>query len=316
MAVAPLLQVAVRVPTPAAEAVATLLERAAGQPAVLTTPANRPWTEVAVYLPGGPRALPETALQTLRQGFDGMRAAGVLVGRVRLTSRRIREEDWAESWKRHFRPIPVGGVLVIQPSWSRRRPRPGEAVVELDPGLSFGTGQHPTTAFCLEQLVAWRGLLMSGPVLDAGTGSGILAIAAAKLGCGRIEAFDHDRVAVRVARANAARNGVSALVRVVQRDVRGLPRSSAGRYALVCANLTTDLLCQACGGLVAALRPGGVLVLAGILAREFAQVRDRYESAGLRRVASRKVGGWQAGAFRLGDVGVPNEADCFSTSRR
>ena len=124
---------------------------------------------------------------------------------------KVPPEDWAESWKRHFKPIEIGGDLLILPSWSKRKPKTGQAVVVLDPGLSFGTGQHATTSFCLNEIVKLRRSSKASELslLDGGTGSGILAIAAAKLGYKPVEAFDFDPVSVRVARANATSNGVN-----------------------------------------------------------------------------------------------------------
>ena len=144
----------------------------------------------------------------LVQGLNRIRDCGLTLSALRLTCRKIRQEDWAESWKHHFKPIQIGRRLLIRPTWSRRRARKGEALVELDPGLSFGTGQHPTTLFCLRQLVARRLRGKAQSFLDLGTGSGILAIAAAKLGYAPIDAVDIDAEAIRIARTNACANRV------------------------------------------------------------------------------------------------------------
>ena len=127
--------------------------------------------------------------------------------------------DWAESWKRHFQPIEIGDRLLIKPSWSKRRARKNQAVVVLDPGLSFGTGQHPTTEFCLSELVRCGKKKAARSFLDIGTGSGILAITAAKLGYSPVHAFDFDPEAVRTARSNASANGVQNQVRISRADV-------------------------------------------------------------------------------------------------
>src|SRR5262249_31938257 len=155
---------------------------------------------------------------------------------------KVRQEDWAESWKRHFKPIEIGSTLLIRPGWSKRLARKGQATMILDPGLSFGTGQHPTTAFCLEQLVARRVRGQSQSLLDLGTGSGILAIAAAKLGYRPITAIDCDAEAARIARANARRNRVSHRVHFLQKDVAKLPGRPAEKYSMVCANLIAPIL--------------------------------------------------------------------------
>ena len=188
-------------------------------------------------------------------------------------------------------------MLLFKPSWSRRRPQKGQVEVVLDPGLSFGTGRHPTTAFCLRQLVARRRCGNSQSCLDIGTGSGILAIAAAKLGYAPVDAFDFDPQAVRIARANARRNGVASKIRFRRQDLAKLPRRSARQYSLVCANLISSLLMAERGRILARLRPDGVLVIAGILEREFVQVQRSFETAGLRLMAARTQHEWRCGVF-------------------
>jgi ribosomal protein L11 methyltransferase len=133
--------------------------------------------------------------------------------------------------------------------------------------------------------------------LDIGSGSGILAIAAAKLGYAPVDAFDFDPEAVRIARANARRNGVGGKIRVRRQDLTELPRRSTQQYSLVCANLIASLLMAERDRILARLRADGVLVIAGILAREFVQVQRGFEAAGLRLVASRTQNEWRCGAF-------------------
>ena len=215
--------------------------------------------------------------------------------RARL--RQLRAEDWAESWKRHFKPLEIGSTLLVKPSWSRRKAKRGQATLILDPGLSFGTGQHPTTAFCLQQLAACRIPAQTQALLDIGTGSGILAIAASKLGYSPVDAFDIDPESVRVARANAARNGVLNRISIFRKDLSALPRSSAGTYDVVCANLISTLLLSEQTRILQQLKPGAMLVVAGILRSEHEKIQDSYESAGLRLVASSAEKEWWSGAF-------------------
>ena len=167
--------------------------------------------------------------------------------------------------------------------------------MELDPGLSFGTGQHPTTLFCLRQLVARRQRGKAQSFLDLGTGSGILAIAAAKLGYAPIEAVDIDAEAIRIARTNACANRVAALIHFRQEGVG--KRGGKGHYNVVCANLTADVLREQRKWILAQLAHPGMLVLAGILEREFPEVRSSYEAAGLRLLTSRREREWHSGAF-------------------
>ncbi len=214
-----------------------------------------------------------------------------------ISCQKLRREDWAESWKRHFKPLEIGARLLVKPSWSRRAPRRGQAVVVLDPGLSFGTGQHPTTSFCLRQVATFRRPGTAQSCLDIGTGSGILAIAAAKLGYAPVQAFDFDPEAVRVARQNVRSNGVAPAIRLSQQDVTQPPGRAAKKFDLVCANLLADLLVSALPQITARVAPCGRLVIAGILQREFDTVRRAYEAYGWRLVASRVKNEWQSGAF-------------------
>jgi ribosomal protein L11 methyltransferase len=197
-------------------------------------------------------------------------------------------------------PIEIGTALLIKPSWNRRKPRKGQGMVVLDPGLSFGTGQHATTGFCLRQLVAksnheTRNSKQS--FLDIGTGSGILAIAAAKLGYSPVYAFDFDPESVRVARANARKNGVLGKIQITRQDLTRIPQRSIKKYDIVCANLISNLLIAERERIISRLKPDGTLVLAGILKTEFSLVNSAYEQAGLKLIASRAEKEWRSGAF-------------------
>lgn len=292
-----ILNVSIAVPIEAETEVAALVERVFRRPPVLYTDEDTAITTVGVYLTD-PKAWTPFRHQRLRAGLDRLRRGGLSGRRPRIRTRQLRVEDWAESWKRHFRPFEIGRALLVKPTWHRRAARPGQAVVELDPGLSFGTGQHPTTRFCLEQIVACRASTAHPSLVDIGTGSGILAIAAVKLGYAPVEAFDFDPAAVRTARTNARLNGVHRALLPVRRDLRQLPLQPARRFSVVCANLLDDLLRAERGRICRRLEPGGRLVLAGILDRQFAAVRAVYEAAGLRLAAEKTVGEWHSGAFR------------------
>jgi ribosomal protein L11 methyltransferase len=221
----------------------------------------------------------------------------LLPGRSRLLLRRLPRENWAESWKRHFKAMEIGGALLIKPGWSRRRARRGQRVVRLDPGLSFGTGHHATTSFCLEQLAACRRPGTGQSFLDIGTGSGILAIAAAKLGYCPVQAFDFDPAAIRVSRANARRNRVQDRVRPRRLDLTRLPARSRKRWDVICANLTADLLASQAGKIRARLKPGGQLIVAGVLRTEFRKICEIFVIFGLTLRNSVVEEEWQSGRF-------------------
>jgi ribosomal protein L11 methyltransferase len=296
-------RISVRVAAEAEEAVAELLGNVFGQPACICTDAVDQTTHAIVYLERKSEWTDRKRarlIAALRQ----MRSSGLEVGHGRISVARIRREDWAESWKRHFQPVEIGPELLVEPSWSRRQARPGQAVVVLDPGLSFGTGQHPTTQFCLKQLVAFRCPGKAQSFLDIGTGSGVLAVAAAKLGYGPVDGFDVDPEAIRIAKSNARVNNVSAQLRLRHADLVRLSKVDFGRYDLICANLTGDLLLTHKNRISSHLRPDGWLVLAGILTPQFSAIRKAYEDKGLKLVASQVRHEWRSGVFSFCGSGI------------
>lgn len=228
---------------------------------------------------------------------DRARAYGLALGQGRIWVKEVRSQDWAESWKRHFRPLEIGRQLLIKPGWIRQRPRGGQKVVVLDPGLSFGTGQHATTSFCLRQLATVRTPALTRSFLDMGTGSGILAIAAAKLGFNPVAAFDFDRDAVRIAKQNAIRNRVEKRMRITCQDLTQLPLKSGLQYDIVCANLMADLLISQARKIANRVSPSGRLVLAGILDAQFPKVADTYAKLGWQLVHTRREKEWRSGTF-------------------
>jgi ribosomal protein L11 methyltransferase len=285
----------VTVTAEAEDAVCALLNEVLEAPASSYHDAESGQITSSVYL-NKPSGWSPIARSRLLKGLRRIEACGLRIGLGKVFVRRLKRKDWAESWKRHFKPISIGSALLVKPSWNLRPPRQGQRVVVLDPGLSFGTGQHPTTRFCLEQLVEARRKETTQSFLDIGTGSGILAIAAAKLGYHPVEALDFDRDAVRIARSNAARNRVREVLFTIQ-DLSRLPTRPACRYHVVCANLISDLLLEEKARILARLSFGGTLVLAGILHSQFSVVRRAYESAGLKLKKQRVENEWESGAF-------------------
>jgi ribosomal protein L11 methyltransferase len=241
---------------------------------------------------------------TARAEWSGLRSRLPRRGVGAPQWREIADEDWRDSYKAHFKAWRCGPLHWV-PEWERtthRLPR-GHAAVYLDPGLAFGTGNHETTRLCCRRLVefadgltprlrrAWR-------AIDAGTGSGILAISAAKLGCKRVFAFDNDAEAVAVARENVRRNRTTAAVRVAAGELG--PALRRRRADLVFANIQADVLIAHSGELFGAVAPGGLLVLSGILAGELSEVRARFRvTAGAGwRMQSRRLGEWADLALR------------------
>jgi ribosomal protein L11 methyltransferase len=205
----------------------------------------------------------------------------------------VADEDWGEEWKKQFRPLDVGRVRV-RPSWIDEPPPAGSVEVVLDPGMAFGTGTHPTTSLCLGALSDFLSGRPGASVLDVGTGSGLLAIASRKLGAGRVAGNDEDPVAVRVARENAARNGVAL-------ELTGDPLDAIpGTFDVVVANILANVLVDLAPALAAKVAAGGVLLLSGILCPQEDEVRRAHVALGLLPVpgGDRRDGEWSLLALR------------------
>ncbi len=234
----------------------------------------------------------------LGERLDALDAALAALGlHPELRTRTVHEQEWADAWKEHFHVERVGRRLVIRPSWRAYTPQPADVVIDLDPGMAFGTGQHPTTRTCLELIE--EHVRPGDVVLDVGTGSGILAVAAVKLGAARCLALDVDAQAVRVARENVARNGVADRVQVAEGT---LPIALASRHAfdLALANITAAAVAALAPDLAAALRPGGTLIGSGIVADRLDAVLAALMAAGCSIIDVRAVGDWRTVVARAG----------------
>jgi len=199
----------------------------------------------------------------------------------------IGENDWAESWKEHFHPIRIGKHFVIKPTWRDYQPAAEDVMIEIDPGLAFGSGLHPTTQLCLELLENMP--LTDQSVFDVGTGSGILAMAAWKLGARPILAVDNDDVAVRVAQENFTLNGVTAETAV------GSANDNMGQtWQIVIANIIAPVLIEILPDLVAAVTEGGQLILSGMLAEQEADMRAQVEALQLTVTNRHQIDDWVA----------------------
>lgn len=267
------LEVAVTTAPPAVDAVADIFfqSRCGG---IVEHPAGSGLVRVRAYLPAGPAA--STTLRAVRGRLRSLPRHGLPAGPARITIREVDDAAWEDAWKSRSRPV-AAGRLWITPTWDRT-PRPrGAVVIELDPGMAFGSGAHASTQLCLRALDAH---LRGGEVvIDVGTGSGILAIAAAKLGARRVLAVDRDPVAVQVALGNVTHNAVGDRVTVREGDMlRGVRR----RADLITANLTADLHRELLPAARSHLRPHGLLVASGVAAERLREVRALARAAGFR----------------------------------
>jgi ribosomal protein L11 methyltransferase len=203
--------------------------------------------------------------------------------------RGIREEKWAESWKVHFKPVHASSRIVIKPPWEEYGGKKGEMIITIDPGMAFGTGTHPTTQMCLQALEELIPVFAHPPsVLDFGTGSGILAIAAEKLGADRILALDVDPVAIQCARKNAAANQLNGGIEFRIHSAGNLRQVSD----LVVANLLPQELLQAASFLARRISPQGFLVVSGILKGQKKEMASTFIERGLSIESSKEKKGW------------------------
>jgi len=294
----PVWQISILTSREAEEAVLDLIASVSDHPASSYEDLESATCRISVYLTREPANWPKLK-RNLAAGLDRILASGLNPVPGRIALEKLGRKNWAESWKRHFKSLRVGNALLIRPTWSPARATRGQAEVLLDPGLSFGTGQHPTTGFCVARIVAAR-KLPGRSFLDVGTGSGILAICATKLGFSPVLAFDNDPDAVRVATQNAKRNRVLPHIQLRRGDVAKMPLKPRAKFDLVCANLIATLLLKHRARLIASVKPGGTLVLAGILETEFDQVKCAFENRGANLFSDRTENEWRSGAFRIG----------------
>lgn len=218
-----------------------------------------------------------------------------MVGELEIKERE--EEDWANAWKEHYKPMRAGERVVIAPPWHDYTPeRADDVVVILDPGMAFGTGTHPSTRLCITALETH--LQPGQSVFDVGTGSGILAIAAAKLGASHVDAVDIEPVAVRSTIENAERNGVSSLISVALGSADS-ESPFQGQYDVVVANIISRILIEISSGLIRAMKPGGTLVLAGVIESRELFVRETFEPRGLQMIERRQVDDWVGLTYRM-----------------
>ena len=205
-------------------------------------------------------------------------------------------EDWSETWKSFFKPLIIGKNIVIKPSWEPYEAKPGQVLIEIDPGRAFGTGKHPSTALCLEILELVLGESSSEKmgsvfsVLDVGTGTGILGIAAAGLGARRVLGLDLDPEALKVAEENLHRNGVEGIM-----SVSSIPLHQLGEtYDLVMANLTGPVIIEMAASLSRSVSPKGWLVLSGILSQEMEEVVKSFQAHYFECIDSWAMEEWRA----------------------
>jgi ribosomal protein L11 methyltransferase len=285
-------EIAIEASEPAVDAVSNILiEEGCGGTVIGPIPASAAHgaNRVAGYLPVDDRL--ETRLIHVRERVRLLPGYGLPLESDEVTVTPVADEEWATAWKQHFKPVRVGRI-VVKPTWE---PAPStssgcpDVIVEIDPGMAFGTGYHPTTQLCLLIL---QDIVKGGEVvLDVGTGSGLLAIAAAGLGARSVVGLDIDSVAVEVAEENVRQAGLTDRVTIKQADS---PLAFEGQADIVFANIIAKVLIDMGAALADKVRPGGKLVASGIVKERADQVKRAFGAVGLSVVQERTDGEWVA----------------------
>ncbi|ADC50724.1 MULTISPECIES: 50S ribosomal protein L11 methyltransferase [Alkalihalophilus] len=214
-------------------------------------------------------------IDEVKASINGLTTYEIDLGRNSVQLAEVNEEDWATAWKKYYKPVKISKSITITPTWEDYTPTEDEMIIELDPGMAFGTGTHPTTVLCIQAL---ESVMQGGEeVIDVGTGSGVLSIAAAKLGAKRVIGLDLDQVAVDSAALNVELNQVHDTVTVRQGN---LLEQIDGSYDLVVANILAEVIVQFVQDAAAILKPGGAFITSGIIKRKKQEVKDSLVSAG------------------------------------
>lgn len=244
------------------------------------------------FFPGNASA--DAACRRLEKALAGLfETTGIA---TRVAYREIDEEDWAESWKAFFWPEKLSRSIVVKPTWRDYDARPGEIVLEIDPGMAFGTGTHPTTRLCINMIETH--LKAGDGVLDIGTGSGILLAAAAGLGAGRLWGIDIDEVAVEISRNNLLLNGIGAEASTLLTGAL-VDVDATERFELIVANILSEVIVELLPEIPGRLKPGGLFICSGIIEKNAPGVRERMAAVGLHLVEERQMEDWVALAGKV-----------------
>lgn len=208
----------------------------------------------------------------------------------------VDEDDWADAWKQYYKPVKCGEHIVIVPLWEKYDAQPDDVIIKMDPGMAFGTGTHETTRLCLAQME--KHMTKDMTVLDMGTGSGILAIYAAKLGAEKIDAYDIDPVAVKVAKDNFCENGVQDKIFCDVSDLMQNADKTREKYDFVCANIVADIVIRLSECMGDYVKVGGLCAVSGIIETQAERVKKAISEKGFVQIDESKENDWCAFVFK------------------
>ncbi|HIJ91330.1 MAG: 50S ribosomal protein L11 methyltransferase [Desulfobulbaceae bacterium] len=271
-----------------------ICEQTGGVEQIPVTAAGAAQEQIIGYLENSPHA--QEKLKKITEYLAEFAYLTPGEGKTRLETEIIPDEDWNKAWKERFKPLPITAHLVIKPTWESYQAANGEKVIEMDPGMAFGTGHHASTKLALEFIEELFHGNTTPPqtVLDVGTGTGILAMAAALFGAQEVLAIDNDPEAVAVAEENILRNDLLSIIKANGLALQDIPQ----QYDLVIANIIHDTLIELAAGLAARLAPNGKLIMAGILTGpQTENIRAAYTALGLKHQETREEGEWSALLF-------------------
>ena len=231
----------------------------------------------------------EDVLEYVNERLTELKEMGLDLGEAKVEHEKMHEEDWANTWKQYYKPTKVGEKIVVKPIWEEYEAKEGDLIIELDPGMAFGTGTHETTSMCIQQLEKY--VKQDSKVFDIGCGSGILAIAAAKLGANDVLAVDLDEVAVKVSKENIELNKVEDKVKALHGNLMEVVSDKAD---IVVANIIADIIKILAKDIKNFMKDDAVFISSGIIHAKVDEVKASLEENGLEIIEVQSLGEWNA----------------------